>query len=807
MRVPAGSGCCLSRGVEGDDLSDLLACNPPPVAEALRIAREIAEAIEAAHERGIIHRDLKPANIRVRRDGTVKVLDFGLAKPLSLPGDQASTLTGVRSQRPLIGTPAYMSPEQARGDAADRQADIWSFGVVLFELLTGTSPFARATVNETLASVLDGRIDVTRLPARTPASARHLIRRCLEPDPKRRLQHIGDARLDIEEALSEFAIPATATDTPVVRTHTRRWATVAAIGLATLTGVTGWLSAQRVMTRDLHSVARLSIPTLEDPWPFPFGMRHVAIAADGSRMAYVSANTLWIRDIAQDEPVRVPVTEGSSPFFSPDGNWVGFFDRHGGQLILFKVFSGGGTPVPITVMPDRPRGASWRRDGLIVFASAEGLYGVSQNGDPTRVLRRPDPSRNERFFAWPEFLPDGQALLFTILPVHSGDAPRIALFDLETHAVQPLVPGGSSAQYVPTGHLIYAVGATLKAIAFDAKTRTINGAPVTVPNMSIETAVDNGAADFAVSRSGTLLFRAAGDQGRQRTLTWVDRQGNEEPLPLEAGGYNYARISPDGTRVALDVSGPTRNIWIWDLQRSTKEKLTDGSPEDMVPLWNPDGSRVFFASNRGGNFDVYSQAADGASEARLEAAADGTQVPDSFTPDGHRLLSGENFKDLSVLTLGRTRFEPLLHSESSEWLGVISPDGKWLAYESNESGDRIDIVVRPFPNVGDHRQKISVNGGRYPMWRPKDGGELYYLDPNGRLLAVSVTLSPTLAVGSVTKLFVWRPPAAGISGQIYDISPIDGRFLMLKSVVNHAGRPTDISVVLNWFEELRQLHK
>jgi eukaryotic-like serine/threonine-protein kinase len=792
--------------VEGDDLSDVLARDPVSVTDALRIARQIADAVEAAHAQGVVHRDLKPANIRVRHDGTVKVLDFGLAKLLTPASTQSSTLTGLNAQPPLLGTPAYMSPEQARGEAADRQADVWSFGVVLYELLTGVSPFARATATETLASVLETRVDLTRLPPGTPAPVHHVIRRCLEPDRKRRFQHIGDARLEIDDALADSPSGVTATWMTWF-TRGRAWRVAAAVALMVVAGAGGWLVARTFAIRESPAVVRLSIASVEAPLHYSFGKRHLAISADGSHVAYVSGSTISIQDLAHGTVVRVPTSEGSAPFFSPDGNWVGFFDQIGGQQTLVKVSTTGGARVPIAKVADRPRGAAWRADGAIVFASTDGLQMVSQEDGEARALRRPDAARNEGGYAWPEFLPDGHSVLFTILPGGAPMDPQIALLDLATNQVRRIVDGGTAARYSPTGHVVYASGSTLRAIAFDATTGTIRGSPVAIPNAAIDTAPDNGAADFAVSLTGTLLFRApVVSGGGLRTLTWVDRAGHEEPIALAPARYGYARISPDGTKVATDVTGTARNIWILDLQRSTFIRLTNGSSEDAMPAWTPDSRRIFFASNRNGNFDVYSQPADGATGAKLELAADGVQMPDRFTPDGTRLLVHDKFKDLGLLLPGpQARLEPLLHSDFNEWLGTVSPDGHWIAYESNESGDQMDIVLRPFPNVTDRRIRISTEGGRHPMWRPKGVSELYYYDLKGRMMAVPITLSPELRVGAAVKLFDWfPPPPPGISGRGYDISPIDGRFLMLKVAPDP---PNNLSVVLNWSEELRALFR
>jgi serine/threonine-protein kinase len=788
--------------VEGRTLADRLGRGPIPVEESLKLALQIAEALEAAHEKGVIHRDLKPANINVTPDGRVKVLDFGLAKALAPASEHGPTRTqaGV-----VMGTPAYMSPEQARGEAAGRQADIWSFGVVLYELLTGASPFGRHTTADTLASVLGTQPDYSVLPPGTPAPARHLVRRCLEKDQKRRLQHMGDVRIEVEEALAALTAEALPDPADAVVTNRRLRFVAGAIALAVLAAIGGWWVADRSPARTPAAVVRLSIPSLEPPSRVVFGIRHLAISEDGSRVAYAAANRLWIRRMGQEEAIAIEVVKVSDPFFSPNGEWVGFFGQTGRETGLNKVPAAGGTPVPIVATSERPGGGTWRADGTIVFATTEGLYQVSEHGGQPRLLVKPDPRRKERSYAWPQFMPDGRSVLFTVVPEDSIEGAQIAVLDLNTLATRVVLKGAAAARYASTGHLVYASGNTLKAIAFDPDTKKTRGEPVSVPDIEIATTTDNAAAEFAVSETGTLLFLTPYVNGQaQRTLSWVDRQGKEEPLSLPPGRYFNARISPDGTRIAIDTTDANRDIWIWNLQRPSLTKLTSGPTEDILPVWSRDGRRVFFASNRTGNFDVYSQAADGATVARMEFAGPGLQFPNSFTPDGTRLLVVENYQDISILNLARPdRLEPLLHNECNTVLGHVSPDGAWMAYESNESGDQIEIFVRPFPDASGRREKVSIEGGRMPLWGPK-GGELFYVDLNGSMMSAAVELSPTLKLGHVTKLFDWEKPSRGMSFWRYDISPIDGRFLITKLAAARSDQSINISVVLNWFEELRE---
>ncbi|MEQ1910150.1 MAG: protein kinase [Vicinamibacterales bacterium] len=805
--------------VEGEDLSQRIARGAIPVDEALPIAKQIAEALEAAHERGIIHRDLKPANIMVRRDGVVKILDFGLAKALS-PGSEATpALTAIPTHTgaviAIMGTPAYMSPEQARGGVVSRQSDIWSFGVVLFELLTAASPFGRPTTTETLASVLDAQPDYTALPTATPTPLRHLLRRCLEKDQTRRWQHMGDVRIEIEEAMAGPPVdtpPGRRDSTAAHGPRPRDAATTAlalrgrlrvagTIMLAVLTGIAGWWLAPHAAMPTPAAVVRLSIPSLEPPSPVAgFGFRRVAISADGSRVAYVSANRLWIRRIDRKETVAIDVTSSTNPFFSPDGESVGFF----ASGLLRRVPAIGGTPIDVVATSDRSGGGTWRSDGTIVFATNEGLFQVPGNGGAARLLVKPDRGRKERAYAWPHFMPDGRSVLFTIVPDDPIDAAQIAVLDLQTLHASIVLKGGSAARYVSTKHLVYTSGQTLNAIAFNPDTRQTRGDPVSLPDIEIATTPDNGAAQFAVSDAGTLIFLTPdmfADRGQR--LWWVDRHGKAEPLALPPDQYRYPRVSPDGMRVALDISGANRDIWMWNLERHSLTRLTSGPTEDMIPVWSRDGHRVFFSSNRNGNFDVYSRAADGSTVDRVEFAGPGTQFPVAFTPDGRRLTVVEDFKDASVLDLARPdHLEPVFHGDFDVWLQAVSPDGNWIAYESNESGTQVEIYLRPFPNVSERREKISIDGGRFPLWGPTGSHELYYMNLKGSMMAASVTLSPSLSLGGVTKLFDWEPQVPGVSGMVYDISPLDGRFLMIKR--DGSDGPINISVVLNWFTDLRE---
>jgi serine/threonine-protein kinase len=469
---------------EGSTLADRIKQGPVPIDEALAIARQIAEALEAAHQRDIIHRDLKPANITLRKDGTVKVLDFGLAKTLVPASENGSTMTALgTASGVLLGTPAYMSPEQARGEAADRQSDIWSFGVVFYELLTGASAFGRATTAESLAALLGAPPDLSRLPESTPPGVRALVRRALEKDRTRRWRDMGDVRIALDEASAAPASGAVDRDVGSALAHTRWAQAVGVIALVALASAGSWYLGRQATIATAARVVRLSISTLEPlSSAGPFGTRYVAVSADGSRVAYVTATGLHIRRLDRKDDVTVNIT-ARNPFFSPDGEWVGFFGDDRG---LGKVPAAGGATVPIVASSERPAGATWRPDGTIVFATSTGLYQVSENGGAVRLLRGPDVQRKERLYAWPSFLPNGR-LLFTIVPEDSIDGAQISALDLKTLNVSSVLKGGSAGQYTSTGHLVYASGRTLKAVAFNPDTLKTHGDAVQLPDVELTT--------------------------------------------------------------------------------------------------------------------------------------------------------------------------------------------------------------------------------------------------------------------------------------------------------------------------------
>jgi eukaryotic-like serine/threonine-protein kinase len=601
-----------------------------------------------------------------------------------------------------------------------------------------------------------------------------------------------------------MADPGSATTAPRrMRRKRPSWIAVAAIaGIAALAGAfTVWRYTQQAAAHSRIGPLHVSLPFAEGPSVFPMGSRHIAISHDGSRIAFAGANRLQIRSLDSTTPVSVDA-RAINPFFSPDDTWLGYF----AEGSLMKVPVSGGTPVPIAVDPERAAGASWSNQGWIVYATTIGLFRIAADGGKPELIAKPDRSRHERLYAWPELLPGDRAVLITVLFDEPTAPPQVVKLDLQTHVLKVVLKGGGAARYASTGHLIYAAGQALHSIHFDPESGNTTGAAIPVPDLVIAIATDNGASEYSLAGNGSLVSLAPRARVRPSTeLVWVDRKGGETPLGLEPGRYGYPRISPDGKRIALDFEmGGNRDVWIWEPQRSSFTRFTNGPNEDLLPQWTLDGSRMYFTSNRDGGMDIYSQAVNG-SDARLEVAAPGAQFPHAFTPDGRQLIISENFRDISVIDLGSGKVRPLLHGDAEYWLSAISPDGHWLAYESNESGAQTEIYLRPYPDVNARREKVSVNGGRYARWGASGSHELFYVSLDGAMMRADVRLEPELVVGQVSKLFKWVAPPRGISGQAYDISPVDRRFLMTRPVEAGTSETAQVSVVLNWFDELRKL--
>jgi serine/threonine-protein kinase len=717
----------------------------------------------------------------------------------------------------ILGTAAYMSPEQAKGRPADKRSDIWAFGCVLYEMLTGKRPFDGEDMTEVLSAVVRLEPNWDVLPLEVSQPIRTLLRRCLVKDRRTRIADIAAALFVLDhqtEAASTVRQPPRA-----------RWRRIAALSASAVTagilsGTVVWIASRPApprVTRFMLSPAgegRLSI----DP-----NQRDLTVTPDGTRLIYVGlraqSNALFVRPVDQLEPTLL-VGNGAprGPFPSPDGQWIGFIDIAGGSQVLKKVSVTGGSAQTLSAIDGLAFGATWGDDGSIIFAtgnSRTGLQQVSSGAGTPRVLTTPDHARGERDHMWPQFLPGGQAVLFTITSNTSGlEASQVAVLDLRTGNWKVLIPGGTEAHYTPSGHLVYAVAGTLFAVAFDVARLEVLGTPT--PVLPQVTTLNSGATEFSIGRDGTLTYVPA-DVIPTRTLVWVDRQGREQPVKgVPARAYAYPRLSPDGAHLALGVRDQENDIWVWDFARESLRRLTFDPGRDESPVWMPDGRRIvfgFLAAASGNRLPALSWlASDGTGTAErlgTEESPFRAMLPSSVSPDGTRIVawsaSDTSAIDVMMLTLPDRRLQPLIQTPSVERNGELSPNGRWLAYESNASG-RFQIYVRPFPDVDSGLRQVSSDGGTQPLWA-RNGEELFYIKPDRTLSSVRVEHEPawpsgTLGIGLDRRYFLGNEAR---SGRMYDVSA-DGRFLMIKdAAADRTATPATIVVVQNWHEELKRL--
>jgi serine/threonine protein kinase/Tol biopolymer transport system component len=781
--------------VDGPTLADRIVLEPISLEESLTIARQIAEALEAAHEKGIIHRDLKPANIKVAPSGTVKVLDFGLAKVWDgAPQSDVSaspTLTATDpGGRTILGTPAYMSPEQARGQSLDRRTDIWSFGCVLYEMLTGRTAFAGDTISDTLAAILEHEPEWAALPNSVPAGVRTLLRRCLEKDVRRRLRAAGDAALEIDDVLTGVKQPQ---DVFVTASRNReRFVWIAATLLLSTLALTLGISYLRTPASVADMRVDITTPSTDAPTSF-------AISPDGRRLVFVAYDQgqarLWLRPLDATTAQPLAGTEGAMyPFWSPDSRALGFF----ADAKLKRIDIRGGVPQTLASAP-AARGGTWNADGLIVFTPS-GLGALSsvpsRGGDVATVTTVDRPHQASHLF--PQFLPDGRRFLFFVQG--SADTQGVYLGSLDSPKTQRLTSADSAGAYLPPGWVLFLRQGTLVARRFDSTRGELTGDPITVAD-PVGPDVSNFSGAASASRDGIVAYRSIGTGRRQ--LTWFDRAGKllgtvGVPDDNELVGPS---LSPDGLRIAAHrtLLGNT-DIWIFDAARATR--FTFDASRDLFPIWSPDGRYVAFDSNRSGHRYFYRKQSDlaGAEVPFLETPED--KVLNDWSPDGQSILyvtpnDPRTGADIWYLRLSGDRKPiPFVQTPFLERAGQFSPDGQWVAYHSNETG-RYEVYVRSFPGPGG-QQQVSTSGGIQARWR-SDGQELYYIAPDGKLMAVSITMrGAAIEPGTPVALFqtrIWGGGTNANQGQQYDVSK-DGRFLLNTAVDDGAMAP--ITLLLNF---------
>jgi serine/threonine-protein kinase len=810
--------------VEGPTLEDRIAQGPIPLDETLPLARQIADALEAAHEQGIIHRDLKPANIKVRDNGTVKVLDFGLAKamepiitvssPAALTNSPTITspalMTGVGM---LLGTAAYMSPEQAKGRPADKRSDVWSFGCVLYEMLTGTRAFGGEDVADTLANVLKTDPKWSALPANLPTNIRDILLGCLQKDRTQRIGEFSTLRFLLGRG-SPLGEPPSLSRRPFYVALTSGVAAAVFIALA----VVVWMFSHRSSEAAVGPTRFEIVPPASEPLAIQGVDRDVAISFDGRQIAYRGGRglqpQLFVRRLDQLAPMAIAGTLNvRAPFFSPDGKWIGFWQSG----VFYKISVAGGPAVPLCQPSGPPRGASWGDDNMIVLATNDpttGLLRVPASGGEPQVLTRPDPGQHESDHLFPFVMPGARAVLFTIL---SADATtRVAVLDEKTGQQKTLIAGASQAEYVD-GYLVYVAGGALRAIVFDADRLETVGDPVPVPEQVVVATPSRaqGAANFTVSRTGTLLYVPADftSQTEGRSLVWVDRSGRQEPVSVPPRPYLAARLSPDESQVALEVRDQQNDISILDLRQSNASPRRLTFDRGQGPVWTPNGKAIVFASGRTGAPNLFLRAADGSGSDQQLTTSSYPQFLDAISPDGHaigfeivstqylalfsladRLGLANGAASRADVTVARTSIEGLY--------SALSPNGRYVAYQSSADSGGFEIFVRPFPNLDDGKWQVSTDGGARPVWS-RSGDELFYFHRRlPQMMSVATHTSGAFSYETPVKAFDWPSPSP--IPPPFDVSK-NGRFLMIKENTAEitSPAPPGFIVIERWIQEMK----
>ncbi|MCU1262889.1 MAG: hypothetical protein JWO80_5774 [Bryobacterales bacterium] len=782
--------------VEGTPLK-----GPMPLDRALALAIQLADAMDAAHRKGITHRDLKPDNILLTKSG-VKVLDFGLAKMERARGVGISEETVTQSptrEGTILGTLQYMAPEQMQAKEVDGRADIFSFGCVLYEMLTGKRAFDGKDAASVIAAVMERPAPSVAEVA--PAALDRLLKRCLEKDPDDRWQSARDLKAEL------VWIAGGGTEVPQAGRKPARWVWIAvAAVLAVAAALAGWM----LKPAPVRPVSRTVIALGADERFANLDAPLLAISPDGANLVYVASRAggpaqLFLRPLNALKAEPIVGTEGAySPFFSPDGQWIAFFAE--GKLKKLAVGGGAATTVCETNGAISSSAGTWSLSNTILFQLTTGgfLEVPASGGTPHRLAMD-----SKQVLRWPEVMPRGTTVLFASGPAgfSFSSSASIAAARLDgTGAVKHLIARGSAPRLAATGDLIYVQNGTLMAVPFNPSNLELGGSPAPVIQGVSETIL--GAAQFGLSANGTLVYVPGGLQGNSSHLTWVDRAGKEQPIAAPVRLYNFPRISSDGQRIAVTIVEAESRVWVYDLARDALSRLTFGGTIDANPVWSPDGRRLAFYSNRAGPAtNIFVQPVDGSGTAERLTTSGSINVPNSWSPDGHTIAyvdvtpetTPDTGTDIWMVGVDDRTARPFLETQANETAPKFSPDGRWLAYASDESG-RFEVYVQPYPGPGGKGQ-VSTGGGTEPVWNPA-ASELFYRAGN-RMMSVSVTLQPAFSVGKPVVLFQgpWLPTPLSLPN--YDVSPDGQRFLMLKAADEDQGA-RQIVVVQNWFEELKQ---
>jgi Tol biopolymer transport system component len=812
---PAGSHvpALVMELVEGEDLSVRIARGPIPMAEALPIAHQIADALETAHERGIIHRDLKPANIKVSSDGVVKVLDFGLAKAMSHADPDVNpansptmALTGTQAGL-ILGTAGYMAPEQARGQALDRRVDIWAFGVVLFEMLAGKQAFSGDTISDVLASVLKNDLDWNLLPKDLPAPVLTLLRRCLDPDRRNRLRDIGEARVAIADFLAgkTAGVPAAAAKDASGHSGQLLLGAVAVLALIAAGAIAALVMRGRAAP---ETSRRLVVAPPDDVSVQSVNRPAITLSPDGWTVVLTGVtkgvSSLYIRGPGDFEPRQLPGTEAASnPVFSPAGNAVAFFADN--RLMLLPLDA---TARQLNLVND-PRGMTWVDATTLVYTpeSVGGLFELGINGGSPKALTTLDPKTTERTHRWPSALPGGRWVLFTVGTTSNPDdydGAQIDAVDRQTGERRIVFKGASSARYVSSGHLLLIRGGALYAVKFDPQSLTVSGQPVSILQ-GIGGDRTTGAGHIAISESGTLAYVPGDGTGGLRQLVWTDLKGILQSINLAPALYNDIRISPDGSRLAyaLGTTGAA-DIWVYSFARGTSTRLTF-TGINGTPAWSRDGRDVFFSAIEGLRTTILKTSADGGREPAAIVALDGRLYLKTVSADGTWALADSvgstgTLANVAKIPL-RTGASPelIVNTSRDEYGAALSPDSTLIAYQAVEGG-RPEVYVRELA-ASAGRWQVSNAGGEEPMWSP-DGRSLYYRFES-RLMRVTVDRTGTFAASLPEILFDGILNLRSDTGVSYDPAPDGKRLVMIRRA--QAASNGSVRMVTNWVNELKAI--